>query len=137
MSDGNVERHTKEAGETTYVLKNPGYDIHYGIGYESVIETLPIGDNPDLFFNIGKIFDVWIDFYKSRGVKVGWDEDKLTEIKTLAARPDILHMPLLSDIYHTYIASDNSRNKGLIIKQTEPLPFTLRSIAKGLNLGSH
>ncbi|MDR1196371.1 MAG: hypothetical protein LBL00_07845 [Endomicrobium sp.] len=129
LSDGNVEGGIVSNG--VYPLKHAGAKVIAGLPFETEIETLNLAA-----FQIsklrGKVFNIFVDFYRSRGVKVGMNWDRLEELPELT---DELGQPIkLFTGFRKYSPpSVNSYFKSVKIKQDYPLPLCVTGITARLD----
>ncbi|MDR2427196.1 MAG: hypothetical protein LBD46_08485 [Endomicrobium sp.] len=136
LNDGNVETGTVANG--IYKLKNSGNvpkKIIAGLPYVSELETLNIAA-AEFGSRKGKIFRIDVDFYNSRGGRIGTDWSKLDEIWQRTTEALGEPTKLYSDKYIMTPESTNEIYKSVKIRQDMPLPMTITAITPHLDAAS-
>lgn len=136
LSDGNVIRDLTVTGGAVTLSRASG-KVHIGLGYEALIETLPIeaqtqsGTLQGRKLNIGRLT---LKLQDSRGLFCGTSEATLFEWKQRAGEP--LGEPIaLFTGDAEFSPSGNWSGGQVVIKQRDPLPMTLLATIPGVVVG--
>lgn len=147
FADGFVVGSPNNAAYTTYTvtsgkitLEKPYSVIHVGLPYTSDIENLDLepGDNTTLIDTSKLISEVWLKVFKTRGVFAGPkapsddDTDPLENLFELKIREEETYdepVDLKSGTARIAILPEWSTNGKVFIRQVDPLPMTILSIA--------
>lgn len=127
--DGNVVSGLVVSGGAV-TLPSPlkGKDIVIGLPYEGTIETLPLVVEGGQGTNQGRAqqaAEAVVRVVKMRGIEAGPDEDHLFAIKPRSFEPYGVSNELKTGDYTVQMAARTDDEITLLIRQREPLPFTL------------
>lgn len=104
-----------------------------GLPYTSALKTMPIIVPQPTGLSTGKIArisSVTIDFLDSLGVKFGWDEDNLSDVKFWEGRSQGLYTGWRPGPFMRGFARDPI----IYMESAEPLPFTVRAISPNITI---
>lgn len=125
--DGNVVSNLTVAnGEVT--LPYAGLHVSIGLAYEALIETLPLVLETQQGSNQGRkqqAAQAVVRLVNSRGLEVGPSEDRLFPLKPRSFEAWGDANALLNGDYLVDMAPDAKNETVLVIRQRDPLPFTL------------
>lgn len=110
---------------------------HIGLPITADLETLPIsfeapGGGQGMVKNVNQ---AWLRLYRSGGVFVGPNFDKLTEMKQRTNEPYGSPPSLKTDEMRITLDPAWTRSGQICLRQTDPLPLTLTSLAVEVTLG--
>lgn len=130
LADGAVHPPQRVIGGQI-TLDNAASTLVIGLPIVSEIKTLPFavemqGAGQGRPKNVNK---VWLRVYRSSGIFAGPTADKLTEYKQRTTEPYGTPPSLKTDELELPVAPQWSTNGQLVIRQTDPLPLTLLSMA--------
>lgn len=130
LADGAVHpRKVVTAGKVT--LEQPASKVHVGLPITADIKTLPMALQIEGFAqgrekNVNKL---WLRVYRSSGIFAGPSFDKLREVKQRTTEPYGTPPSLKSDEVDLLIDPAWSNGGEVCLRQSDPLPLTLLSIA--------
>jgi hypothetical protein len=126
LMDGYATTATVADGEIE--LPEPASTVIVGLGYEALIETLPLPDEPKKKIT-GEIFLEMVDSFD---VKAGRREDELLLARTRLSGeigPPILFTGLAEPVRPTQVVD---RQATIIVKQSSPYPMTITGLYYGV-----
>lgn len=127
--DGSVVRNLLVSDDGTVTLKRPGSNIWVGLGYETVIETLPFASNlSDASLGRGHVKNInrlYLRLYRTTGITVGPDEDNLRPLKLRRSEPYGKPPSFRSGEFDLPLDGAWQADGVFTVKQSEPAPFTL------------
>ena len=127
--DGSVVRNLLVSEDGTVTLKRPGSNIWVGLGYETVIETLPFASNlSDASLGRGHVKNInrlYLRLYRTTGIAVGPDEDNLRPLKLRRTEPYGKPPSFRSGEFDLPLDGAWQADGVFTVKQSEPAPFTL------------
>lgn len=130
LADGAVQpRKVVASGKVT--LEQPASKVHVGLPITADIKTLPMALQIEGFAqgrekNVNKL---WLRVYRSSGIFAGPSFDKLREVKQRTTEPYGTPPSLKSDEVDLLIDPAWSNGGEVCLRQSDPLPLTLLSIA--------
>jgi len=135
LADGNVEaQQTVASGAVT--ISNPATKIHIGLPIQADIETLnlELGKTTSQG-KVKSISSVTLRVESSRGGKVGFDEDNLTEFKQRAYESYGDPTAMKTGDIRVTVPSKWSTSGSLFYRQDDPLPMTLLAVIPEVSIG--
>ena len=137
LADGSVEpQQVVTSGQIE--LDRPASVVHVGLPIEADLQTLPLSLQVDAALAQGRaknINKVWIRVSQSSGIFAGPSVDRLTEVKQRTTEPYGTPANLKTDELSLVLTPDWSRNGTICIRQSDPLPLTIISLAADVALG--
>lgn len=115
--------------------------VHIGLPITSDVQTLPLAfqvDRGDGAMGQGRtknVNKVWLRVSESSGIFAGPDANRLTEFKQRTTEPYGTPPALKTDEISLVLTPDWSRNGTVLIRQSDPLPLTLVSLAAEVAVG--
>lgn len=139
LSDGNVVRDLRVTGGSI-TLPQPASIVHVGLPYVSLMETLDVdlGMVEGLGSMVGRMkgfSEATIRVEDSRGLFVGPSEDDLIEFKQRAGEAWSDPIALFTGQVNVRVEWDMTIGGNVVIRQDDPLPFTVQSIAPDWSIG--
>ena len=139
LADGNVHAQ-KVVTSGAITLDYAAARVHVGLPYVSDIETLPsdfVGDNPS-YGRKRIVSEIVLHLLNSRGFWSGYDVDHLTEFKQRGIEGEDYHDPvaLITGKAHLTVDAKWREEGTMFVRQMDPLPVTILSIAPGVDLGA-
>jgi hypothetical protein len=118
-------------------LQRPCVLVHVGLPYESDLQTMPISMNVDglgqgRFKNVNK---AWIRVFKSSGIFIGPDEDRLVEVKQRTTEPYGTPPSLKTDELDVDLTPSWKASGQIYMRQADPLPLTVVGMTLEVVLG--
>ena len=135
LADGNVEaKKTVASGAIT--LSHPASKIHIGLPIESDIQTLNLElGQPTQQGKKKSISAVTLRVEESRGGKIGYDKDHLTEFKQRAYEPYGTATSLKTGDIKVTLPSTWKTEGSIFFRQSDPLPMTLLAVIPEVSVG--
>lgn len=119
-------------------LDNEASKIHIGLPIEADLQTLPLAMQVDGAFGQGRYKNInkaWLRVYRSSGIFVGPDADKLTEMKQRTTEPYGSAPNLKSEEMQLVLTPSWADSGQVFIRQRDPLPLTLVSMTLEVAIG--
>ena len=113
--------------------------VQVGLPMESDLETLPLAMQIDGAFGQGRTKNVnkaWLRVYRSSGIFVGPDENRLTEAKQRTTEAYGSPPALKSEEVQVTITPSWAQSGQVFIRQSDPLPLTIVSLTLEVVLGA-
>ena len=135
LADGNVEaKKTVASGAIT--LSHPASKIHIGLPIESDFQTLNLElGQPTQQGKKKSISAVTLRVEESRGGKIGYDKDHLTEFKQRAYEPYGTATSLKTGDIKVTLPSTWKTEGSIFFRQSDPLPMTLLAVIPEVSVG--
>lgn len=138
LADGAVHpRRVVTAGKIT--LDNAASKVHIGLPIEADTATLPVAVLAlDAAAGVGKpknVNKVWLRVNRSSGVFAGPDFDNLVEVKQRTTEPYGSPPSLKTGEVSVVVSPSWGPDGGLSVRQSDPLPLTIVSLALELATG--
>lgn len=136
LADGAVQpQQTVTSGEITIPVE--AEVIHVGLPVTADLKTLPPALNMEVYGqarykNVNK---AWLRVYRSSGIFVGPDENRLTEVKQRTTEPAGSPPAMLSEEVSVAITPSWGPDAQIVIRHTDPLPLTVVSLTVEVVLG--
>lgn len=112
--------------------------ITVGLPITAVAKTLPFSQQVDAALGAGRMKNVnkaWLRVYRSSGIKVGPDENNLTEYKQRTIENPGSAPMLITDEIHLVISPSWNNSGQVTLVHDDPLPLTLTSMTLEVSLG--
>jgi hypothetical protein len=136
LADGSVQPSVVVANGTITIPRAAG-KIVAGLPYECDLETLDIERGPPTLQGRYKaVNEVVLRVKDTRGLSVGPDEDRLTEIKERAAENFGVPTALTTGDERVLIDPSWNSNGRVFVRQSYPLPATVVAIIPRMEVGS-
>ena len=120
-------------------LDNEASKVHIGLPITADIKTLPVALGlQDGSFGQGRfknVNKVWLRVYRSSGIFVGPDFDKLTEAKQRTTEMYGLPPALKSEEIPVMVTPSWDDSGQVAVRQSDPLPLTIVSLSMELAIG--
>ena len=135
LADGNVEaQQAVSSGAIT--ISNPATKIHIGLPIQADLATLNLElGQPTSQGKLKSISAVTLRVEESRGGKIGYDSDNLTEFKQRAYEPYGTATSLKTGDIRVTIPSTWSIEGSIFYRQDDPLPMTLLAVIPEVSVG--
>ena len=135
LADGNVEAQ-KTVADGAITISNPASKIHIGLPIQADIQTLNLElGQPTQQGKKKSISSVTLRVEKSRGGKIGYDSDHLTEFKQRAYEPYGTATSLKTGDIKVTLPSAWKTEGSIFYRQDDPLPMTLLAVIPEVSLG--
>jgi hypothetical protein len=135
LADGNVEAQ-KTVASGAITISNPASKIHIGLPIEGDIETLNLElGQPTQQGKKKSINAVTLRVEESRGGKIGYDKDHLTEFKQRAYEPYGTATSLKTGDIKVTMPSTWASEGSIFFRQSDPLPMTLLAVIPEVSVG--
>jgi hypothetical protein len=135
LADGNVEAQ-KTVASGAITLSHPASKIHIGLPIESDIQTLNLElGQPTQQGKKKSISAVTLRVEESRGGKIGYDADHLTEFKQRAYEPYGTATSLKTGDIKVTLPSTWKTEGSIFFRQSDPLPMTLLAVIPEVSVG--
>ena len=135
LADGNVEAQ-KTVASGAITLSNPASKIHIGLPIQSDIETLNLElGQPTQQGKKKSLASVTLRVEESRGGKIGYDKDHLTEFKQRAYEPYGTATSLKTGDIKVTLPATWKTDGSIFYRQEDPLPMTLLAVIPEVSLG--
>jgi len=135
LADGNVEAQ-KVVSSGAITISNPASKIHLGLPIQSDIQTLNLELGPPTQQGKKKsIAAVTLRVEESRGGKIGYDKDHLTEFKQRAYEPYGTATSLKTGDIKVTLPATWKTDGSIFYRQEDPLPMTLLAVIPEVSLG--
>ena len=135
LADGNVEAQ-KTVASGTITISNPATKIHIGLPIQADIQTLNLElGQPTQQGKQKSISEVTLRLEKSRGGKIGYDADHLTEFKQRAYEPYGTATSLKTGDIQVTMPSTWRSEGSIFFRQDDPLPMTLLAVIPEVSVG--
>ena len=137
LADGAVMPQATVTAGGVVTLQRPCVLVHVGLPYESDLQTMPISMNVDglgqgRFKNVNK---AWIRVFKSSGIFIGPDEDRLVEVKQRTTEPYGTPPSLKTDELDVDLTPSWKASGQIYMRQADPLPLTVVGMTLEVVLG--
>ena len=135
LADGNVEaQQTVASGAIT--ISNPATKIHIGLPIQADVQTLNLElGQPTQQGKKKSISEVTLRVEESRGGKIGYDADHLTEFKQRAYEPYGTATSLKTGDISVTMPSTWRSEGSIFYRQDDPLPMTLLAVIPEVSVG--
>ena len=135
LADGNVEaQKTVSSGAIT--ISNPASKIHIGLPIQADVQTLNLElGQPTQQGKKKSISAVTLRVEESRGGKIGYDSDHLTEFKQRAYEPYGTATSLKTGDIKVTMPSTWASEGSIFFRQDDPLPMTLLAVIPEVSVG--
>lgn len=135
LADGNVEaQQTVASGAIT--ISNPATKIHIGLPIQADVQTLNLElGQPTQQGKKKSISEVTLRVEESRGGKIGYDADHLTEFKQRAYEPYGTATSLKTGDIQVTMPSVWRSEGSIFFRQDDPLPMTLLAVIPEVSVG--
>ena len=135
LADGNVEaQQTVASGAIT--ISNPASKIHIGLPIQADVQTLNLElGQPTQQGKKKSISEVTLRVEESRGGKIGYDSDHLTEFKQRAYEPYGTATSLKTGDISVTMPSTWASEGSIFFRQDDPLPMTLLAVIPEVSVG--
>ena len=112
--------------------------IQVGLPYNSDLQTLPVAINIEAFGQgrVKNVNQAWIRVFRSSGIFIGPDENKLTEAKQRTFEPYGSPPSLKSDEVSVLMTPTWAQSGQIYMRQSDPLPLTVVGITTEVVVGS-
>jgi hypothetical protein len=135
LADGNVDTQ-KTIASGSLTISNPATKIHIGLPIQADIETLNLElGQPTTQGKTKSISSVTLRVESSRGGKVGFDEDNLTEFKQRAYEAYGEPTTMKTGDIKVTVPAKWSNSGSLFYRQDDPLPMTLLAVIPEITIG--
>lgn len=137
LADGAVHPQQVVTGGSI-TLDNEAIKVHVGLPIVADMQTLPLALQIDGAFGQGRYKNVnkaWLRVYRSSGIFVGPDSDKLVEIKQRTTEPYGSAPALKSEEMQLVLSPSWADSGQVFIRQQDPLPLTLVSMTLEVSVG--
>lgn len=138
LADGAVHPQRVVTGGSI-TLDNEASKVHIGLPITADIKTLPVALGlQDGSFGQGRfknVNKVWLRVYRSSGIFVGPDFDKLTEAKQRTTEMYGLPPALKSEEIPVMVTPSWDDSGQVAVRQSDPLPLTIVSLSMELAIG--
>lgn len=112
--------------------------VHVGLPITADLQTLPIAAPVDNGYGQGRykaINKVWLRVWRSSGIFIGPDADKLTEAKQRTTEPFGTPPALKSEEIQVMLTPSWADSGQVFVRQSDPLPLTIVSMTAEVALG--
>lgn len=135
LADGNVEaQQTVSSGAIT--ISHPAVKIHIGLPIQADIQTLNLElGQPTQQGKKKSVSAVTLRVEESRGGKIGYDSDHLTEFKQRAYEPYGTATSLKTGDIKVTMPSTWATEGSIFFRQDDPLPMTLLAVIPEVTVG--
>lgn len=135
LADGNVEaQQTVSSGAIT--ISHPAVKIHIGLPIQADIQTLNLElGQPTQQGKKKSVSAVTLRVEESRGGKIGYDSDHLTEFKQRAYEPYGTATSLKTGDIKVTMPSTWTTEGSIFFRQDDPLPMTLLAVIPEVTVG--
>ena len=135
LADGNVEAQ-KTVASGTITISHPATKIHVGLPIQADIQTLNLElGQPTQQGKKKSISEVTLRVEESRGGKIGYDADHLTEFKQRAYEPYGTATSLKTGDIQVTMPSTWRSEGSIFFRQDDPLPMTLLAVIPEVSVG--
>jgi hypothetical protein len=122
----------------TITLPHPASKVQIGLPIVADLQTLPIAAQVDNSFGQGRYKNVnkaWLRVYRSSGIWIGPDAEKLTEAKQRTTEPPGYPPALKSEEVQVMVTPSWGDSGQIFVRQSDPLPLTVVSLTLEVALG--
>ena len=119
-------------------LDNEGSVVHVGLPITADLQTLPVAMAIDNGYGQGRFKNVnkaWLRVFRSSGIFVGPDSDKLTEAKQRTTEPYGSPPALKSEEIQVMLTPSWADSGQVFVRQSDPLPLTVVSMTAEVAVG--
>ena len=135
LADGNVEAQ-KTVASGAITISNPASKIHIGLPIQADVQTLNLElGQPTQQGKKKSISAVTLRVEESRGGKIGYDSDHLTEFKQRAYEPYGTATSLKTGDIKVTMPSTWATEGSIFFRQDDPLPMTLLAVIPEVSVG--
>jgi hypothetical protein len=135
LADGNVEAQ-KTVASGAITISHPATKIHIGLPIQADVQTLNLElGQPTQQGKKKSISEVTLRVEESRGGKIGYDSDHLTEFKQRAYEPYGTATSLKTGDISVTMPSTWRSEGSIFFRQDDPLPMTLLAVIPEVSVG--
>ena len=136
LADGDVMPQVTVTGGVA-VLQRPATVVHVGLPYVSDLETLPMALQMEAFGQgrAKNVNQAWLRVYRSSGIFVGPDADKLVEAKQRTTEPYGSPPALKTDEINVNLTPTWQQAGRIYVRQSDPLPLTIVGLTIEVSIG--
>ena len=137
LADGAVHPQRVVTGGSI-TLDNEASVVHVGLPITADLQTLPIAAPIDNGYGQGRFKNVnkaWLRVFRSSGIFLGPDADKLTEAKQRATEPYGAPPALKSEEIQVMLTPSWADSGQVFVRQSDPLPLTVVSLTAEVAMG--
>ena len=137
LADGAVHPQRVVTGGSI-ILDNEASVVHVGLPITADLQTLPIAAPIDNGYGQGRFKNVnkaWLRVFRSSGIFLGPDADKLTEAKQRTTEPYGAPPALKSEEIQVMLTPSWADSGQVFVRQSDPLPLTVVSLTAEVAMG--
>lgn len=137
LADGAVHPQRVVTGGSI-TLDNEASVVHVGLPITADLQTLPIAAPIDNGYGQGRFKNVnkaWLRVFRSSGIFLGPDADKLTEAKQRTTEPYGAPPALKSEEIQVMLTPSWADSGQVFVRQSDPLPLTVVSLTAEVAMG--
>ena len=137
LADGAVHPQRVVIGGSI-TLDNEASVVHVGLPITADLQTLPIAAPIDNGYGQGRFKNVnkaWLRVFRSSGIFIGPDSDKLTEAKQRTTEPYGAPPALKSEEIQVMLTPSWADSGQVFVRQSDPLPLTVVSLTAEVAMG--
>ena len=137
LADGAVHPQRVVTGGSI-TLDNEASVVHVGLPITADLQTLPIAAPIDNGYGQGRFKNVnkaWLRVFRSSGVFIGPDSDKLAEAKQRTTEPYGAPPALKSEEIQVMLTPSWADSGQVFVRQSDPLPLTVVSLTAEVAMG--
>lgn len=137
LADGAVHPQRVVTGGSI-TLDNEASVVHVGLPITGDLQTLPIAAPIDNGYGQGRFKNVnkaWLRVFRSSGIFLGPDADKLTEAKQRTTEPYGAPPALKSEEIQVMLTPSWADSGQVFVRQSDPLPLTVVSLTAEVAMG--
>ncbi|HON31511.1 MAG TPA: hypothetical protein PLN11_10770 [Ottowia sp.] len=137
LADGAVHPQRIVTGGSI-TLDNDASKVHVGLPITADLQTMPLAAPIDNGYGQGRFKNVnkaWLRVFRSSGVFVGPDAEKLTEAKQRTTEPYGSPPALKSEEIQVMLTPSWADSGQVFVRQSDPLPLTVVSITAEVAMG--
>lgn len=137
LADGAVHPQRVVTGGSI-TLDNEAGVVHVGLPITADLQTLPIAAPIDNGYGQGRFKNVnkaWLRVFRSSGIFIGPDSDKLTEAKQRTTEPYGAPPALKSEEIQVMLTPSWADSGQVFVRQSDPLPLTVVSLTAEVAMG--
>lgn len=137
LADGAVHPQRVVTGGAI-TLDNEASKVHVGLPITADLQTMPLAAPIDNGYGQGRFKNVnkaWLRVFRSSGIFVGPDADKLTEAKQRTTEPYGSPPALKSEEIQVMLTPSWADSGQVFVRQSDPLPLTVVSITAEVAMG--
>lgn len=137
LADGAVHPQRVVTGGAI-TLDNEASKVHVGLPITADLQTMPLAAPIDNGYGQGRFKNVnkaWLRVFRSSGIFVGPDAEKLTEAKQRTTEPYGSPPALKSEEIQVMLTPSWADSGQVFVRQSDPLPLTVVSITAEVAMG--